>query len=132
MSKTPEQKWKDSIIAYRKNCQKILAISKSIRYAGVINEYGRTLTGIISPGIKPILKSEDAKNEFFIVSNLITMRHIQSKEFGLLDHVILQHKKAIIVCIPDGNVVYYVSLNPSIKSLDDAIRKMILLKKSKV
>ncbi|TBR12242.1 MAG: hypothetical protein EPO62_00310 [Candidatus Nitrosotenuis sp.] len=124
MSKTPEQKWKDAIISYRKNCQKILAISKSIRYAGVINEYGRTLTGIISPGIKPILKPEDAKNEFFIVSNLITLRHIQSKAFGSLDHVVLQHKKAIIVCIPDGNVVYYVSVNPSVKSLDDAIRKI--------
>ncbi|HSA98820.1 MAG TPA: hypothetical protein VLF17_07050 [Candidatus Nitrosotenuis sp.] len=124
MVKTPEQKWKDAIISYRKNCQKILAISKSIRYAGVINEYGRTLTGIISSGIKPILKPEDAKNEFFIVSNLITLRHIQSKEFGSLDHVVLQHKKATIVCIPDGNVVYYVSLNPSIKSLDDTIRKI--------
>jgi len=124
MSKTPEQKWKDAIISYRKNCQKILAISKSIRYAGVINEYGRTLTGIISPGIKPILKSEDAKNEFFIVSNLITLRHIQSKAFGSLDHVVLQHKKSTIVCIPDGDVVYYVSLNPSVKSLDDTIRKI--------
>jgi len=124
MVKTPEQKWKDAIISYRKSCQKILAISKSIRYAGVINEYGRTLTGIISSGIKPILKPEDAKNEFFIVSNLITLRHIQSKEFGSLDHVVLQHKKATIVCIPDGDVVYYVSLNPSIKSLDDTIRKI--------
>jgi hypothetical protein len=124
MNKTPEQKWKDSIISYRKNCQKIVAISKSIRYAGVINEYGRTLTGIITSGIKPILRPEDAKNEFFIVSNLITLRHAQSKAFGSLDHVVLQHKKAIIVCIPDGNVVYYVSLNQGIKSLDDTIRKI--------
>lgn len=124
MSKTPEQKWKDSIISYRKNCQKIIAISKSIRYAGVINEYGRTLTGIIQPGIKPILKPEDAKNEFFIVSNLITLRHVQSKAFGSLDHVVLQHKKATIVCIPDGNIVYYVSLNTGVKSLDGTIRKI--------
>lgn len=124
MRKTPEQKWKDSIISYRKNCQKILEISKSIRYAGVINEYGRTLAGIITPGIKPILKPEDAKNEFFIVSNLITLRHIQSQAFGSLDHAVLRHKKAVIVCIPNGNVVYYVSLNQAVKSLDDTIRKI--------
>lgn len=124
MSKTPEQKWKDSIISYRKNCQKIIAISKSIRYAGVINEYGRTLTGIIQPGIKPILKPEDAKNEFFIVSNLITLRHVQSKAFGSLDHIVLQHKKATIVCVPNENIVYYVSLNPDVKSLDGVIRKI--------
>lgn len=124
MSKTPEQKWKDSIITYRKNCQKIIAISKSIRYAGVINEYGRTLTGIIQPGVKPILKPEDAKNEFFIVSNLITLRHVQSKAFGSLDHIVLQHKKATIVCVPNENIVYYVSLNPGVKSLDGVIRKI--------
>ena len=124
MNKTPEQKWKASIISYRKNCQKILAISKSIRYVGVINEYGRTLAGIISPGIKPILKSEDIKNELFIISNLITLRHAQSKAFGSLDHVVLQHKKAIIVCIPDGKVVYYISFNPSTKPLADTIRKI--------
>lgn len=124
MNKTPEQKWKDAIVSYRKNCQKILAVSKSIRYVGVINAYGRTLTGIISSGIKPILHPEDAKNEFFIVSNLITLRHIQSKAFGSLDHIVLQHKKAVIVCVPDGDVVYYVSLNPTAKSLDDTIRKI--------
>jgi hypothetical protein len=124
MNKTPEQKWKDSIISYRKNCQKIIAVSRSIRYAGVINEYGRTLTGIIQPGIKPILKPEDAKNEFFIVSNLITLRHVQSRAFGSLDHVVLQHETATIVCIPDGNIVYYVSLNPSAKSLDGIIKKI--------
>lgn len=99
-------------------------ISKSIRYAGVINEYGRTLTGMIQPGIKPILKPEDAKNEFFIVSNLITLRHAQTKAFGLLDHIVLQHKKATIVCIPNENIVYYVSLNPGVKSLDEIIRKI--------
>jgi hypothetical protein len=124
MNKTPEQKWKDAILSYRKNCQKILAISKSIRYAGVINEYGRTLTGIITPGIKPILRPDDAKNEFFIVSNLITLRHAQSKAFGSLDHVVLKHKNALIICIPVGNIVYYVSLNPSIKSLEDTIKKI--------
>ena len=124
MNKTPEQKWKDAILSYRKNCQKILAISKSIRYVGVINDYGRTLTGIITPGIKPILSQEDAKNEFFIVSNLITLRHAQSKAFGSLDHVVLKHKRALIICIPVGNIVYYVSLNPSIRSLEDTIKKI--------
>jgi len=51
MAKTSEQKWKETIIGYRKKCQKILNVSKNIRYVGVINEYGRTLTGIIRPEI---------------------------------------------------------------------------------
>ena len=63
MADTPQQKWKSLIIAYRKKCQKILGVSKSVRYTGVINEYGRTLTGIIKPGIMPLWNSEQIKNE---------------------------------------------------------------------
>jgi hypothetical protein len=124
MSKTPEQKWKESIISYRKNCQKILDSSKSIRYAGVINEFGRTLTGIISPGLRPLLNPESAKNEFFIISNLITLRNSQAKAFGNLESAVIRHKNAIVICVPQGKVVYYVSVNPSAKSIEEITRKV--------
>ena len=74
MVKTPADKWKATITKYRKQCQKILKLSKNIRYAGVINNYGRTLTGIVRPNLKPLLKSEQVKNEFFIVSTLMSLR----------------------------------------------------------
>lgn len=124
LKKTPDQKWKEAILAYRKNCQKILAVSRSIRYVGVINEYGRTLTGMMQSGIKPLLKSEELKNEFFIISNLITLRNSQSKAFGALNHATLRHQNAILVCIPHNKVIYYVSINPGIKSIDEIIRKV--------
>jgi len=79
MAITPEQKWKSSILEYRKKCLKIMKISDSIRYVGVINEYGRTLTGMITPKIKPLLKAEDVKNEFFIISTLMTLRKVFDK-----------------------------------------------------
>lgn len=90
----------------------------------MINEFGRTLTGIIQPGLKPLLSPESAKNEFFIVSNLMTLRQSQAKAFGSLDHVTLKHKNAIIICIPQGNVVYYVSVNPNAKSTEEITRKV--------
>lgn len=90
----------------------------------MINEFGRTLTGMIQPGLRPLLSPESAKNEFFIVSNLMTLRHSQAKAFGALDHVVLKHKNANIICIPKGNVVYYISVNPSAKSVEDIIRKV--------
>ncbi len=124
MNKTPDQKWKESILTYRKNCQKILGFSKSIRYAGVINEYGRTLAGVIQSGIKPILKQEDAKNEFFIISNLITLRNSQSKALGGFDHAVLRHQKAIIICIPANKVIYYVTINPGAKPIGEIIKKI--------
>ncbi len=74
MVKTPADKWKDTVIKYKKQCQNILKISNSIRYAGIINVYGRTLTGIVRPTLKPLLKSEQVKNEFFIISTLMSLR----------------------------------------------------------
>ena len=79
MRKTPADKWKETISKYKLQCQKIMRVSKSIRYTGVINEFGRTLTGIIKPGVKPLLKSEQVKNEFFIISTLMTLRKDPSK-----------------------------------------------------
>ena len=124
MAKTPEQKWKDSIRDYRKKCQQILNISKSIRYVGAINEYGRTLTGIIRPGIKPLLKSEDAKNEFFIVSNLITLRNSQSVVLGDLDYALLKHKKVILIIIPNRNVTFYITIDVNVKPISEIISKI--------
>ena len=124
MVKTPEQKWKDSIRDYRKKCQQILNISKSIRYVGTINEYGRTLTGIIRPGIKPLLKSEDAKNEFFIVSNLITLRNSQATVLGDLDYALLKHKKVILIIIPNRNVTFYITIDVNVKPISEVISKI--------
>ncbi len=124
MTKTPQEKWKESIQKYRKTCQKILIISKSIRYAGVINEYGRTLTGIIRPGIKPLLKSEQAKNEFFVVSTLITLRNAQANMIGGLEHVELKHKKVSMIIIPKNKITYYISVNAKTRNMENLISRI--------
>ena len=124
MKQTPQQKWNDSIIMFRKKCQNILKVSQTIRYVGVINEYGRTLTGIIRPGINPLLKSEDAKNEFFIVSNLITLRNSQATVLGDLDYALLKHKKVILIIIPNRNVTFYITIDVNVKPISEIISKI--------
>ena len=121
MVKTPADKWKDTIIKYRKQCQNILKISKNIRYAGVINVYGRTLTGIVKPSLKPLLKSEQVKNEFFIISTLMSLRKNTASTVGKLEHVILQHQKVIIVILQKNDITYYVSINKREKGLEKVI-----------
>ncbi len=121
MVKTPAEKWKDTIIKYRKQCQNILKLSNSIRYAGVINVYGRTLTGIVRPTLKPLLKSEHVKNEFFIISTLMSLRKNTVSTVGRLEHVILQHQKITIVVLQKNNITYYISINRKEKGLDKII-----------
>jgi len=121
MVKTPADKWKDTIIKYRKQCQKILKLSNSIRYAGVINVYGRTLTGIVRPNLKPLLKSEQVKNEFFVISTLISLRKNTVSTVGKLEHVILQHQKITIVVLQKNDITYYVSINRKEKGIEKII-----------
>jgi hypothetical protein len=120
MIKTPAEKWKDTIIKYRKQCQNILKLSNSIRYAGVINVYGRTLTGIVRPNLKPLLKSEQVKNEFFIISTLMSLRK-NTSTVGRLEYMILQHQKITIVVLQKNDITYYVSINRKEKGLEKII-----------
>ena len=124
MIKTPEQKWKEFIINYRKKCQKVLNVSNSVRYAGVINEYGRTLTGIIRPGEKPLLKSDQAKSEFFIISTLETLRKKSSSPLGKLDYLLLKHQKVSVLAFQKNNITFYVSIESNEKNLSNIITKI--------
>ncbi|MDH3656522.1 MAG: hypothetical protein OEM77_00085 [Nitrosopumilus sp.] len=121
MEKTPADKWKDTVIKYRKQCQNILKLSKSVRYVGVINIYGRTLTGIVRSDLKPLLKSEQVKNEFFIISTLMSLRKDTASSVGNLEHVILQHQKVIIVVLQKKDITYYVSIDRKEKGLEKII-----------
>ena len=121
MVKTPSEIWKNKIVQYRKKCQNILLLSDSIRYAGIVNAYGRTLTGIVRANVKPLLKSEQVKNEFFIISTLITLRKDTTSAIGKLDYVLLQHQKVSIVIFQKDEMTYYISIDKTEKKIDKII-----------
>ena len=121
MTKTLSEKWKKSILKYKKQCQTILEISNNIRYVGAINNYGRTLTGVIQPNLKPLLKSEEVKHEFFIISTLFSLRKEGTNSLGKLDHIILKHSKVNVIVFHKSNVTFYISINSKEKSLDKII-----------
>ena len=121
MAKTPSEKWKKSMLKYKKQCQHILKISRNIRYVGVINNYGRTLTGVIQPNLKPLLKSEEVKHEFFITSTLFSLRKEGANSLGKIDHIIIKHSKVNVIVFQKSNVTFYISINSKEKSLDKII-----------
>ncbi len=128
MQKTPNQKWKEQIIQYRKKCQSISEISKSIRYVGLVNEYGTTLTGILRPGLATLLSRESARNEFFLVSTLLTMRNKASSALGKMDHVVFRHEKITIIAFQRKEGIYYISINKN-TSPDIVVKIMLKIKK---
>ena len=124
MAKTPTDRWQNTITNYKKKCQNILKLSNNIRYAGVINAYGRTLTGVIKPNLKPLLKSEEVKNEFFIVSTLISLRQASDNSVGKLDYILLKHSKAHIVILHKKEITFYISINPKEKNFEQLVSKI--------
>ncbi len=124
MAKTPADKWNESVKKYRNQCQNILQTSDHVRYAGVINIYGRTIAGLIRTGLKPMLKSEYAKNEFSVVSSLMSLRNPNASSIGKMEHVLLQHKKVTILILQKKDVIYYVSIDKKEKDLDGIVSKI--------
>ena len=121
MVKTPVEKWKTIVAKYRKQCQDILKISKNIRYAGVINAYGRTLAGITRADAIPLLKSIQVQNEFFVISTLMSLRKENTDSVGKLEHIIIQHQKIMIIVLQKKNVTYYVSIEKKEKDIDEIV-----------
>jgi hypothetical protein len=126
MTKTPNQKWVEEISAYRKKCQRILLISSSIRYVGLINEYGRTLTGIIKQGTSPLLKPGQVRNEFFLISTMLSMRSSNYSAIGDMDYAIFKHKKITLLAFRRKEGTYYISIdqNVTFDSLSEIIGKI--------
>ena len=123
MQKTPSQKWNEQITQYRKKCQSILELSKSIRYVGLVNEYGRTLTGIFRPGLATLLSNEPARNEFFLVSTMLAMRNKASSALGNMDSATIRHDKVTLVIFQRKEGIYYISINKS--ATPDVVNQII-------
>ncbi len=121
MARTNDKEWVQTITRYREQCKSILSISNSIRYVGVMNMYGRTLTGIIKPELKPLLKPDRAKDEFFLVSTFAALRRNTTGGIGALNHAVFHHSRVTILAIPQKEVTFYVTIDKNEKELEKIV-----------
>lgn len=128
MNKTPNQKWNEEIFRYKKKCQQIIGLSSSIRYVGLVNEYGRTLTGIIKSGTNILLKPESARNEFFLVSTMFNMRNKIDAAIGKMNYAIFKHDKITLVVFQSKEGIYYVSISRNV-TVDEIAKIIAKIKK---
>ena len=122
------QSWAKIVTQNRKKCEKILSISKDIRYAGVFNEYGRTISGKIKPGIKPIFSPDSVRHEFFAIASMMRLREKTSKSLGDVEVISIIHKKINILLFYKNGITYYITINKksrSITTLKNKIKKLI-------
>ena len=127
MEKKPIQKWEKSLEILRRNCKEIISLSKSIRYVGVINEYGRTLSGTLKLGIKPIFSREQIRDEFFAISSFMKLRNKAITPIGKLNYVLLNHQKVNSLVLQNKTVTYYITFAKEIMPTESLIKKITRL-----
>ena len=119
-----EKAWTKSIVVHRKKCEMILSFSKNIRYAGVFNEYGRTISGKIRPGVKPLFSSNAVREEFFAIASIMKLRRKSARELGNVEFIQITHKKINILLFYKNCMTYYITINSKRKPTAMLINKI--------
>ena len=123
-----KESWSKTISDHKKKCEKILSFSKEIRYVGVFNEYGRTISGKIRPGVAPIFSPNTVREEFFAIASVMKLREKTAKVLGEMDFILINHKKINILIFYKNGITYYITINSKIKFnsiLINKIKKLI-------
>jgi hypothetical protein len=115
---------------YRENCGDILGISPKIRYAGITNKFGRTLAGRLRQGVIPLLKPDEARNEYFIEATRNELRRSFENSIGPTEYTITENGKVKILTVPGGNIFYYITLDKDttpaeVSKIVDSVRKLV-------
>lgn len=114
------------IIELREYCKKLLELSLNMRYVCITNEFGRTLAGKMKSGLVPLLRPEEARNEFFLHSMIFNIRKSYEKSIGATELILLQSSKVNIVSFIKNGLIYYVTIERGISEdeLDDIIKNI--------
>jgi len=116
--------WTKLIGIHRKNCEKIITLSKDIRYVGAFNQYGRTIAGKIKPGVKPIFSPSAVREEFFAIASIMRLRQKSAKGLGPLEYVFIHHKKINVMLFSQNAMTYYITLNSKINPTSTLVTKI--------
>jgi hypothetical protein len=119
----------DEIKINQEKCLSILKISERIRYVGIINKFGRTVTGKLKSGIRPLLTPEQARDERYIESTRLQLRKALEVSIGKSIFTIEKNENVIFLLIPDKfkDNFYYVTLEKDtpLTEISDIINKII-------
>jgi hypothetical protein len=112
----------------KEKCLSILNISEKIRYVGIINRFGRTITGKLKSGIRPLLTPEQARDERYIESTRQQLRKALEVSIGRSIFTIEKNENVTFLLIPDksNDNFYYMTLEKDtpLTEINDIINKM--------
>jgi hypothetical protein len=112
----------------QEKCISILKISEKIRYVGIINRFGRTVTGKLKNGIRPLLTPEQARDERYIESTRQQLRKALNTTIGKSIFTIEKNENVTFLLIPEEtqDLFYYITMekNTSLDEINEIINRI--------
>jgi hypothetical protein len=115
---------------YREKCIRVLAISSRIRYAGIMNNFGRTIAGALRKGVVPLLRQDEARNEYFIEAARSQFRKNFERSIGRTEYTFTENEKVKILTIASEDHFYYITMDKDtpeneVANIIEAARKLV-------
>jgi len=115
---------------YKDKCSSILAISPRIRYAGIMNKFGRTLAGGLRKEVVPLLRQDEARNEYFIEATRNQLRKNFERSIGRTEYTFTENEKVKILTIASEEHFYYITMDKEtpaseVTKIIEAARKQV-------
>lgn len=100
-------------LTYQNKCLEILNISEKIRYIGILNKFGRTISGKLRKNTQPLLSPDQARDEHFIESVRQQLRNSFNISIGKTLFSITKNEFVTLILIPSENrdVLYYITID---------------------
>ncbi len=100
---------------YENKCQKMLNVDE-IRFAGIINEDGKLVSGGFKKGIAPLENDEAKLKSFMEFVSKVTIRKEYDESLGPINYLASRRDKAVLVSFPFpvSRFVLLISANPSV------------------
>ena len=97
-------------------CRQFLELSPKIRYVGLMNNFGRTISGQLRKGVIPLFSPGEARDENFLEATRNQLRKKFEKAIGKTIFTITENEKVKIVTIPMTRGFFYITLEKDIEN----------------
>ncbi len=100
---------------YDEKCKKLLD-EKEIRFAGIINEYGKLISGGFKEGLTPLEHDETKLQSFMEFVSKVSIRKEFDESLGPINYLAARRDKAVLVSFPFpvSKILLLISAEPSV------------------
>lgn len=84
---------------YDEKCKK-LTLEHDIRFAGILDEYGKLVAGGFKDGLIPLEDDRKRLSQFMEFISQISLRHELDKELGPINYLAARREKIILISFP--------------------------------